>query len=169
MAVLNVNHDDIYLMARDGRTLIIETRKGEEHRYRFGNDQTVEELVEIGRNHQTTNNRFENEGRLSIAERVRFWEEQDKINQELIPRVIRQYELLTAHIADHENLPLIARNAISEALSEAREEQQRHYDSALEATRRELQQRYEAALSAAKLEQQQLYDAAPGSCQDQYE
>ena len=26
----------------------------------------------------------------SIAERVRFWEEQDKINQELIPRVIRQ-------------------------------------------------------------------------------
>ena len=34
-----------------------------------------------------------------IADRVRFWEEQDKINQELIPRVIRQHELLTAHIA----------------------------------------------------------------------
>ena len=38
----------------------------------------------------------------SIAERVKFWEEQDKINQELIPRVIRQHELLTGHIADHE-------------------------------------------------------------------
>ena len=25
-----------------------------------------------------------------IGERVRFWEEQDRINQELIPRVIRQ-------------------------------------------------------------------------------
>ncbi len=42
---------------------------------------------------------------VSIADRVRFWEEQDKINQELIPRVIRQHELLTGHIADHVNLP----------------------------------------------------------------
>ena len=80
-----------------------------------------------------------------IADRVRFWEEQDKINQELIPRVIRQHELLTAHIADHENLPLIAGNAISEALAEAREEQQRHYDAALEAAKQELQQEYDAA------------------------
>ena len=44
-----------------------------------------------------------------IADRVRFWEEQDKINQELIPRVIRQHELMSAHIADHENLPLETR------------------------------------------------------------
>ena len=80
-----------------------------------------------------------------IADRVRFWEEQDKINQELIPRVIRQHELLTAHIADHENLPLIAGNAIREALAEAREEQQRHYDAALEAAKQELQQQYDAA------------------------
>ena len=95
-----------------------------------------------------------------IADRVRFWEEQDKINQELIPRVIRQHELLTAHIADHENLPLIAGNAISEALAEARAEHQRHYDAALEAAKQELQQQYDAALEAAKQEQQQLYDAA---------
>ena len=33
----------------------------------------------------------------SIGERVHFWEQQDRINQELIPRVIRQSELLTAH------------------------------------------------------------------------
>ena len=80
-----------------------------------------------------------------IADRVRFWEEQDKINQELIPRVVRQHELLTAHIADHENLPLIAGNAISEALAEAREEQQKHYNAALEASKQELQQQYDAA------------------------
>ena len=78
-----------------------------------------------------------------IADRVRFWEEQDEINQELIPRVIRQHELLTAHIADHENLPLITGNAISEVLAEAREEQQRHYDAALEAVRQKQQQQYD--------------------------
>jgi transketolase len=95
-----------------------------------------------------------------IADRVRFWEEQDKINQELIPRVIRQHELLTAHIADHDNLPLVAGNAISEALAEAREEQQRHYDAALELAKQELQEQYAAALEAAKQEQQQQYNAA---------
>ena len=95
-----------------------------------------------------------------IADRVRFWEEQDKINQELIPRVIRQHELLTAHIADHENLPLVAGNAISEALAEAREEQKSHYDAALEVAKQELQQQYDAALEAAKQEQQQQYNAA---------
>ena len=82
-----------------------------------------------------------------IADRVRFWEEQDKINQELIPRVVRQHELLTAHIADHENLPFIAGNAISEALAEAREEQQKHYNAALEASKQELQQQYDVAQS----------------------
>ena len=95
-----------------------------------------------------------------IADRVRFWEEQDKINQELIPRVIRQHELLTAHIADHENLPLIAGNAISEALAEAREEQRQFYEAALEAAKQEQQQQYDAALEAAKQEQQQQYNAA---------
>jgi transketolase len=95
-----------------------------------------------------------------IADRVRFWEEQDKINQELIPRVIRQHELLTAHIADHDNLPLVAGNAISEALAEAREEQQRHYDAALEVAKQEQQQQYDASLETAKQEQQEQYNAA---------
>ena len=94
-----------------------------------------------------------------IADRVRFWEEQDKINQELIPRVIRQHELLTAHIADHDNLPLVAGNAISEALAEAREEQQRHYDAALEVAKQEQQQQYDASLETAKQEQQEQYNA----------
>ena len=37
-----------------------------------------------------------------IAEKVRFWEEQDRINRELIPRVIKQHELLTTHVEGHE-------------------------------------------------------------------
>ena len=41
-------------------------------------------------------------GRPGIADKVRFWEEQDRINQELIPRVLKQHELLSAHIANHE-------------------------------------------------------------------
>ena len=45
---------------------------------------------------------------IGIAEIVKFWQERDKINQELIPRVIRQNELLTAHIKDHEILPIVA-------------------------------------------------------------
>ena len=52
----------------------------------------------------------------SITERIRFWEEQDKINQELIPRVIRQNQLLTKHIAEHDTLPEVAVNTISEPL-----------------------------------------------------
>ena len=45
---------------------------------------------------------FGTSDRPGIAEKVRFWEEQDRINQELIPRVLKQHELLTAHIASHE-------------------------------------------------------------------
>ena len=157
---LSVNHDDISLVTRDGRTLIIKTSKPEKLRYRFGTDQTVEELVEMARTEQQSQIQSEDGGAPSIAERVRFWEEQDKINQELIPRVIRQHELLTAHIADHENLPLVAGNAISEALAEAREEQQHRYDAALEAAKQEQQQQFDAMLEAAKQEQQQRYEAA---------
>ena len=40
--------------------------------------------------------------RPGIADKVKFWEEQDRINKELIPRVLKQHELLTAHIANHE-------------------------------------------------------------------
>ena len=43
------------------------------------------------------------EERPGIADKVRFWEEQDRINQELIPRVLKQHELFTAHIETHES------------------------------------------------------------------
>ena len=146
LLVLSVNHDDIDLMTRDGRTLIIRTRKGEDYGYRFGKDQTVEELVEIAGYQQTTQPQLENGGKLTIAERVSFWEEQDKINQELIPRVIRQNELLTEHIAEHDSLPEVAGNAISQALAGAREEQRQQYEAALNAANIELGEQTQAKL-----------------------
>ncbi len=47
-----------------------------------------------------------------IAERVKFWEEQDRINRELIPRVIKGHELLTRHIESHEDGDSLARGQI---------------------------------------------------------
>ena len=94
----------------------------------------------------------------NIAERVKFWEEQDKINQELIPRVIRQHELLTSHIADHENLPLIAGNAIREALAEALQQQQEKHDSKIAELRAEAEEQsrqHAAELAAAKAEREE--------------
>ena len=80
----------------------------------------------------------------SIADRVRFWEEQDKINQVLIPRVIKQAELLTAHIGEHESLPEVVSRAIAAALQEALVEQEGKYQSALA----EQSRQYQAALEA---------------------
>ena len=85
----------------------------------------------------------------SIGDRVKFWEEQDKINQELIPRVIRQHELLAEHIREHANLPEIAGSAIIQALAGAREEQRQQYDDALAAHTAQLSERTEAALRKA--------------------
>ena len=84
-----------------------------------------------------------------IADRVRFWEEQDRINRELIPRVIRQHELLTQHIAEHENLPEVVGRVISEALAVAREEQQRQFVEALDAAKTELAEESESRLRQA--------------------
>ena len=154
--VLSVNHDEISSMASDGRTLIIKTRQTEEYRYRFGKDQTVEELARIALSQQTEPTKFEDGENPSIAERVRFWEEQDRINQELIPRVIRQNELLTKHIAEHDNLPELAGKAISQALAGAREEQQQHNEAALDAAKRELAEQFQASLvqTSASLRQE---------------
>ena len=110
----------------------------------------------------------------SISQRVRFWEEQDAINQELIPRVIRQHELFTEHIGEHENLPAVVANAVQQAVAVAREEQRQLYESALETAKTEYteraseqQQQYEAALESAKAEyneqaenQKQQYETA---------
>ena len=47
-----------------------------------------------------------------IAERVKFWQEQDRINRELIPRVIRNHELLAEHVESHEDGDPLARAQI---------------------------------------------------------
>ena len=92
-----------------------------------------------------------------ISERVRFWEEQDVINQELIPRVLRQHELLTEHIGEHENLPAVVANAVQQTIAGAREEQRLLYDSALESAKAEFDERtteqkrqYESELESAQ-------------------
>lgn len=69
----------------------------------------------------------EPESAVPISERVRFWEEQDRINKELIPRVIRQHELLTRHIAEHESLPEVVARAVHDAATAAREQQKREF------------------------------------------
>ncbi len=85
----------------------------------------------------------------SISDKVRFWEEQDRINQQLIPRVIRQNELLTRHIAEHDNLPEVAGNAISQVLAVAREEQRQQYEASLDGAKRELAKQAQASLQKA--------------------
>ena len=116
----------------------------------------------------------------AIADKVRFWEEQDKINQELIPRVIRQNELLAKHIAEHDNLPEVAGRAISQALAEAGEERRRQYEAALGVARRELAGQTEAelrkaieeflaALSDAKAELSKQTDTTLGEASRQLE
>ena len=79
-----------------------------------------------------------------IAERIRFWEEQDRINQELIPRVIRQHELLTKHISDHEMLPIVAASAAREAVEQAQGETLRQLEE-VGALNRELANQLEQA------------------------
>ena len=85
----------------------------------------------------------------SIGDRVKFWEEQHKINQVLIPRVIRQSELLTKHIGEHDNLPQVAGNAISQALTGARDEQRQQYEAALDAAKTELREQTKTSLTQA--------------------
>ena len=159
--VLNLRYDDVHIIRRDGRTLVVRTRTGEEHRHRFGRDETVEELVEAAHRELSLQGSGTDGSSLSsecrerqeeraegnvppIAERVRFWEEQDRINQELIPRVIRQHELLTKHISDHEMLPIVAANAAREAVEQAQGETQRQLEEA-RAHNRELANQLEQA------------------------
>ena len=136
VSALTVSHDDILRFERDGRTLIIEPRQTGIRRYKFGQDQTVEELVKMVPTDRTAQDQVEDENKSSIADRVRFWEEQDKINQELIPRVIRQNELLTEA-------------ALGAAKQELAEQAQATLDQALATVRQDMRQQYDAALDAA--------------------
>ncbi len=98
-----------------------------------------------------------------IAERVRFWEEQDRINQALIPRVIRQNELLTKHIAEHDDLPQLVGRVVADALAE----QAKQYDAALEEATTHLNAVHAEALRQANAEQSQKYEASIASVQQE--
>ena len=56
-----------------------------------------------------------------IGERVKFWQEQDRINRELIPRVIKSHELLTKHVETHDEGYLAAMSRIQSVESQVGE------------------------------------------------
>ena len=168
---------------RDGRTLILKVNNNEESKYRMGNDEVVQDLVGEIRTAKsqsqsaatirqsskaspaTTRRRSANtavdmSGKepTGIAEKVRFWQEQDKINQELIPRVIRQHELLTTHIKDHETLPQVAADAARQSVAQAMEETNRQLETA-SAEREELSSKLEQAIAQQEELTQQLQQA----------
>ena len=92
-----------------------------------------------------------------ISERVRFWEEQDRINQELIPRVIRQGELISQHVSEHENLPATVADAVRSAVSDALDEQRKVYDAALDVAKSEMRAQ---ALESERKARAAIYIAA---------
>ena len=155
-------------VSKEGRTLIINTTTGRVYRYRMAEEALVKQLVNaiLRRMPQQVTSHLGDAGdnatiessvesKAGITKRVKFWEEQDRINQILIPRVIRQHELLTNHIADHENLLLVAGNAVSEALAQAREEHQQLFDAALQAIKAQSQaqrQNFQSEMSALRKE-----------------
>ena len=100
------------------------------------------------------------EAQISIGERVKFWEEQDKINQLLVDRVVRQNKLLADHIRDHDRLPEIADIAIRHALADARVEQRKQYRSIVERMSATYRDTVERLLAEERNEQQKQYQAA---------
>ena len=173
--VLNLLHDDISVIRRDGRTLVIRSKNGDERRHRFGKDDTVQELVEtILLQRQLQGSQVEGAGSPAgsraaqgeqagkgdptpIAERVKFWEEQDRINQELIPRLIRQHELLTQHLSDHEMLPVVAAAAAREAVAQAQAETGRQLEEA-QSLNRELTSQLEQSRAEREEQKKQHED-----------
>lgn len=101
----------------------------------------------------------------SIAERVRFWQEQDKINQTLIPRVIRQHELLTGHIQEHDSLPEMVSKAVAMALQQALTQQEQQHQAALAAQ----EQQHQAALEAQERQYETKLSAAMAQATDAVE
>ena len=188
--VFSLNHHDIYLIERDGRTLVMGSRHGNEKRYKFGKDETVQALVETARRQKQSGGQSvpsasqhglrsppwqrtasggqpvpagreepkSNSETPGIAERVRFWEEQDRINEELIPRVIRQHELLTGHIADHEMLPVVAAAAAREAIERAQAETLRQLEEA-HTQHQELTKQLEESNAQAERQSSELQEA----------
>lgn len=150
--------------------------------YRMGNAQTVAQLKNLIRTYRSNflslgdpqlwtadaddHDEVDNDPEIEapdIAERVRFWEEQDRINQALIPRVIRQSELLTKHIAEHDDLPQLVGRVVADALAE----QARQYDVALGESIARLKDTHAQALQAANAELEKRYGSAVAKVQQE--
>ena len=65
---------------------------------------TPDEIGDINTSEQSAD--FATKERPTIADKVMFWEEQDRINRELIPRVIKQHDLFASHLENHESAAL---------------------------------------------------------------
>jgi hypothetical protein len=85
-----------------------------------------------------------------IAERVKFWQEQDRINRELIPRVIKSHELLTKHVESHEDGDSLARAQI-ELLQTQIVESHEAAKSQIELLQTQIVESHEAAKSQIEL------------------
>ena len=79
-----------------------------------------------------------------IGERVKFWQEQDRINRELIPRVIKSHELLTKHVESHEDGDLLARAQI-ESLQTRMTESHEATRARIESLQTQMAENHEAA------------------------
>ena len=78
-----------------------------------------------------------------IGERVKFWQEQDRINRELIPRVIKGHELLTRHVESHEDGDSLARAQI-ESLQTRMTESHEETTTRIESLRTQMAESHEA-------------------------
>lgn len=107
-----------------------------------------------------TKNEELSQAQRSIGERVRFWEEQEKINQVLIDRLIRQNKLLSDHIKNHESLPEVADKAVRKALADARVEQQKQYRSIVETLSATYRDSVDRLLDEERTRQRQQYEQA---------
>ena len=164
------------------REIKLKFRDGEEATFRMGNAQTATQLKNLITTYQS-NFLSHGDPRLwtaddddydevdnnpdieapGIAERVRFWEEQDRINQALIPRVIRQSELLTKHVAEHDDLPQLVSRVVADALAE----QAKQYDAALAGATEQLNSAHGEALQAANAELEKRYESAVAKVQQE--
>ena len=92
---------------------------------------------------------------VSIKEKVKFWEEQDRINKKLIPRVLCLSELLGKHIAEHENLP----NLFAGELAKALKKQSSQFESELKNAKKVLDKELlEATSKQSEQAQRELMD-----------
>lgn len=91
-----------------------------------------------------------------IADKVRFWEEQDRINQVLISKVLRQHELLTSHIKEHENLPALFSRRLADALQEQSDRFERERRESLDAQSKLFRRQLADALEELQKERRTL-------------